>query len=657
MKTKRTIALVLAVLMILGCAACTPKIPEHDHDFQETSRVEGTCKDHGVITYTCTICGETTTEELPIGTHHSSMDTPENDDYITYLTCDTCGIKYMRPSNRIYDEDFKFTLDEERIAASNEVYQTLMDYVAAADAYDASKHTFVKDSDQYNKNKDFEHTYYDPFVDELEYAIEQYQYANVLLSVNNGSSKYQTDFDTASEFYNDMIEKYYVAFRPIYETEYRDYFYSEEDGWTPEDIQRVLETSDTYSDGRCTEINKRIDEITNDYRALRNPSSDRKVRVFFEELVELNNELARIFGYDNYMDYAYENVYERSYSREETHKMRNFVKQYLANDQIIYAYYASEEGSKYSYLVGSNATSSIFTSEDAMNLVADFLRTIKSDSSANELDFVKTFNELLKNGNYFTGRDEKAFTYYFSTQDMAYLYFGPKYYSSCSTFVHEFGHYMNSVYNGGIDLSMDHDETQSQGNEFMFLAYVHELCKSRDEESSFKPIYAGSLYDALSTILLSCAVDEFEEIVYTGYYDGNNATILDILSDGVVGNMEFDTLFEAVSEAYGLNKIYNPVYWRYVVIEAPCYYISYAMSQIPVLTLYAKYEDEGYEAAVDSYLKLFNFTDLPEMAHRNEEGDLECDVDYIDVLKYAGLTDAFTEETYKNIAEMYEEVK
>ena len=218
--------------------------------------------------------------------------------------------------------------------------------------------------------------------------------------------------------------------------------------------------------------------------------------------------------------------------------------------------------------------------------------------------------------------------------------------------MHEFGHYFNNIYNKSASISMDLDETQSQGDEMMFLAHIKSFLEAQGKESSYEAIMYSRLFNALQIILLATAVDEFEEIVYTGKYRGSDPAIKEIIADGVVATEEYDALFELVSEPYGLNSLFYPIYWRYVTIEAPGYYISYAMSMIPVLTLFIKSQTEGFEAAQEAYYRLFTFTDAEEMAHPDMMGDLIVDASFSDVLHYAGLTTPFEEQTYKALADL-----
>lgn len=58
----------------------------------------------------------------------------------------------------------------------------------------------------------------------------------------------------------------------------------------------------------------------------------------------------------------------------------------------------------------------------------------------------------------------------------------------------------------------------------------------------------------------------------------------------------------------------NSSFWRYVTIQAPCYYISYVTSALSVIQLRKVANPRSLEVATDAYLKLFTYTDKdPEM--------------------------------------------
>ncbi|MBR5173925.1 MAG: hypothetical protein IKW16_03140, partial [Clostridia bacterium] len=94
-------------------------------------------------------------------------------------------------------------------------------------------------------------------------------------------------------------------------------------------------------------------------------------------------------------------------------------------------------------------------------------------------------------------------------------------------------------------------------------------------------------------------------------------------------------------------------YWRYVVIEAPCYYISYAMSALPCVELLAVADTEGFEVAQEIYYKFFTFTDDPANVEIDEVGDKVVTKGYAEILEYVGLDSTFSEDMYKTLSDYF----
>ena len=136
--------------------------------------------------------------------------------------------------------------------------------------------------------------------------------------------------------------------------------------------------------------------------------------------------------------------------------------------------------------------------------------------------------------------------------------------------------------------------------------------------------------------MLAVQVDCFEQAVYLDYYDGPGSE--EIMADNTITADEYDDLYAGLSEYLGIEEAYRADdYWRNVVIGSPCYYISYSISAINALQLYVKANDEGMEAAKESYLKLFTYSDVDGEMNLNE------------VLDYAGLLSYTEEATYRKI--------
>jgi len=90
-----TFSLIATFSFVLSSfAGCTPC----EHDYSETSRTESTCVEQGKIVYTCSICGGTKEETLPLGEHDyavtpTTISTFWTDGYGRY-DCKVCEDNY-----------------------------------------------------------------------------------------------------------------------------------------------------------------------------------------------------------------------------------------------------------------------------------------------------------------------------------------------------------------------------------------------------------------------------------------------------------------------------------------------------------------------------------------------------------------------------------
>ena len=104
---------------------------------------------------------------------------------------------------------------------------------------------------------------------------------------------------------------------------------------------------------------------------------------------------------------------------------------------------------------------------------------------------------------------------------------------------------------------------------------------------------------------------------------------------------EYDDLFKSIYEDLGVDPKYQSNgYWRNAVLRSPCYYVSYSISALSVLQLLPM-GTEDFDAAADSYLKLFSYVD----EYSNGRGYMST----VEVLEYAGLSTFMEEELYQDI--------
>ena len=549
--------------------------------------------------------------------------------YFTYGECqdEGCHVIGRKAADSTFKNKFKYTLTE----------TDYNKYVGYYNWMVANVNNASTDADEFYINMI-------DFGNGLNHVYEQNDIASVLYNVSGDS----TDYDTSTTWYYDLLNKYVdiiVKANSSTNTAIKNGLSENVDS---EDIQYAL----GEGTGNASKIQEEIDNILSQYNneiTSENPNTT-TIAGLYEQLVNKNNQLAVLYGYDNYMTYAYKNVYNRNYTPTQTKAMSAFVKHYIVP---LYTSINAKFETAYNALDGNDATDadinlynglifdSLFTKttskyfdevKDAIDLISNYFKYL---DSSNDVMFYDAVEDLFKTGNYFVGQVEGAFTYYMPQVGNTILYFdntdyGEGYYhcySNSFTFVHEFGHYYENVHNltksGERPLSYDFCETQSQGNEMMFLAW---LGSNTTASKGYNAVKYSQLANMLQTVLNATAIDEFEQAVYTGSYEGYTT----------LNKNNYQDLYDTICTKYGINDKENGnTYWMGVCFDNAAYYISYAMSALPSIEIYAKAVDKdgGVDVARTAYLTLFT----------------NASTDYNTVLAAAGLHNAFEEALYTEL--------
>ena len=419
--------------------------------------------------------------------------------------------------------------------------------------------------------------------EKLYYIDTQASIAYAYYSLFQTESKWAQAYTFSSEAQVSAREEYYSLLKDLYDTSYRSTVF---EGWTQDDINYVLSFSNEESALQIEYSNLLVE-----YNDLSEYDSNymSKVETIYKKIVTNRQSLATAYGYDNYADYAYAEVYGREYTTAEVKSMIALVKEYVVPMYI-------KVIDKLEELEASSEFTQFYSEYYNMKNKQFFylLDTIKPYfESYNKLgDY---FNHFFENKSYILGFDETktagmAYTTYLSYYDTPVIFMGTDdsgYYQCASTFVHEMGHYASYVAASGADnLSYDIAEMQSQGNEWLYTYYLKDIMS----EDAYSYYVYDTLADALQTIIISCAVEEFEQYVYS-------ATSLK--------NVQLDTVMQNITKTYtGLSTMLNeimPYYWRAVCLDNPEYYISYAMSMIPSIELYAVAVEQGFAKAKSLY--------------------------------------------------------
>jgi hypothetical protein len=382
-------------------------------------------------------------------------------------------------------------------------------------------------------------------------------------------------------------------YQDMYDSAYKDQFFQ---GYTEEEIQKLINSKkpDAYY-----ELEKKQEELLKGYRDLTDEEIQDNTADIYLALVKNYKEEAKLLGYDSFIDYAYKDIYEREYTPNEVSTFNGYVKdtvlplmqnlKALREDKVNAL--TEEEKNR----INSFHTANYNT---MMEDIKDY-GTFIGDSYKNSLDFILNDGYIRLGGD--NANIDGAFTtyLYMDSLDQPIIYFGPSYQNTL-TFIHEFGHYNNFKVNGAGAMSYDLAETHSQANELLFLAWLSKNDKSFTQ-NVVDVLHIDEVLDACRVIILATMVNDFE---YRVYHSSDTLSIADFdtyyqeAGDALGG---YDTIMDAI---YGENKATATAYWKRVVLENPCYYISYAMSKIPSLEIYS-YARNDLALARQKYKKTY----------------------------------------------------
>lgn len=455
---------------------------------------------------------------------------------------------------------------------------------------------------------------------------EHYAYMDAQLSIATVLYYCDLEDEAASQLYldcteavSDAYDAYMEMAKELYTADFaaKERFFEE---WSEEDLAYLA----AYT-SEVMQLQQRNSEITVAYQDLQNDSEMyTKMVPLYIEMVQNNNRLAQIFGYDNYYEYAYPQVYDRDYSSDEIETMRNLVATYLPktiNDTM------EDLIAGMNNLSIANRTKLNSFMHDPFEYtytkqLEGYFATLPQSARDTMLSMFDGDIIIMNNA---SNGQEGAFTTAVG-EDRYICFFGPGY-GSAMTAIHEVGHYYGCHFTELQDLPMDLAETQSQGNEWLFMNYMHEHMTP----ALYNVAVNYKLYENLCTILIGVLVDEFEERVYT------HPDVASLTSE------DLDAIMADVCDSYGgitlISNIATDIqnYWRMVVVEQPVYYISYSVSAISAVNIFTIAE-ENYEEAVDVYCSLIE--------------DLDLDDGFLGNIQDAGLDGPFDDEVYLKLQAM-----
>ena len=622
-----------------SCGAEDIKVlPAIGHNVTLASSTAPTCTRKGSDTYRCVNCGgmNETVEHAALGHDYTATDEPSRFAFCTRSGCDR--VVNTLGKDGTYDEVLTFNFDSSNEEALDAKYNEILDILNNAAKYDPALHAYQEDgalADEY-ANVDALHT---EFYELVLYAVAQRQIAEIDYYCDMKNTDLEDRYSYMMDYYTDMIAKFYSLSEPFYDSCYRDFFYY---GMTEEEIKAYIFDSNALADPEYAALKSRNDEIELEFFGIANPTGSDKVPELYAEFVKNNNRMAEIMGYENYLEYAYENVYGRDYSYTDVTAIADYVSAYLGE---AYGNYFSQYKKNYNNSLGGTDRSdyrsqvelSFFENMKSNVLVNDYVDRMSFTTNPDkQISFSDELNKLCSDGNLYRGNYEGAFVTYLDAFDVPVAYFSNGY-DAPFTIVHEFGHYMNEIYNRS-EFSQSYDllEMHSQGNEMLYLSFI----EGQITDKAYNYVEVDQITNMLNTVMASLAIDAFERAVYTDSYSGYNSA--KIMADGTITPDEYDLLFTGALHDLGASNKVNGSYWRYgMTITSPCYYVSYAVSALSVLQLYEIAETEGFDAAAEAYLKLFTYTDV------------NPDFTDSEVLEYAGMYSVTDEQLYISLQEFF----
>lgn len=397
------------------------------------------------------------------------------------------------------------------------------------------------------------------------------------------------------------------------------------DFMTEESIKRTAEEA-SAANPEEQELEKKIGQLRSQYMSLltQAPSEERSQAVgeLYLELVNANNRLARLKGYDNYQDYAYY-IYARDYTPEDVARLRQDIKEYMAPYCTAY--------SLINVLMlnqGTGLSEIDAISPQVQEKIEGFLGGLSSE-------LLESYHFMWDKGYYdfeeVGSGDQSAFVQYLYELDVPFMRINHAGFESPNenalwklrNFIHEFGHYnanylLPQNFWDGSGMALDVQETHSTGLEALFASRAEEVVG----EENADVVLEEYLYNKIIALFLNqVPLDELEEYAYTT----PNITVDDLNDKWVQLTKEYgfpDGANEG-TEWMGISQLFT----------SPFYVISYTTSGLATLGLWLD-SLEDYEGAVDKYLAFVS---------QGMNTSLRT------ALKEAGMTDPFQEGTVKEI--------
>ncbi len=306
----------------------------------------------------------------------------------------------------------------------------------------------------------------------------------------------------------------------------------------------------------------------------------------------MRTEIARENGYDNYVDYAYEELYNRDFTPGEVRALYPVIKDeisplYMQAQLLFYTMESDDE-----------ALNQLTPGEEILNTIEPYIGQVHP-ALTEAFDYMREHHlyDIEKSD---TKMSMGFTTALYSTGD-AFIYNQPYgYYQDYWTMIHEFGHY-NAAYHAAErclyePATLDVAEIHSQGLEVLFFDYMDDMFGENG-----KVLEMSSVTNMLYAITDGFKYDEFQQTVYsnpdmTADEINELARRLEMEYSGL-GTLGMDEVFED-ADLY----LYTWIMVNHT-FQSPLYYISYATSAMSALDIWGESLSDR-ASAVEKYMAL-----------------------------------------------------
>lgn len=523
---------------------------------------------------------------------------------ITFLFIKVNFATYQSQPDSSAPMSFEFSLNETDIADTLDIIEQLETYI------DNGKHfKIIKTSEKLS--------------DKMDYITHQYLVGEMLyyadLEDEDAYERYVFSEDaylTVCEENLRVLKKLYLSDLPSKKKVFAD--------WTDAELHAL-----SVSSKEILDLEKKQNDLVREYLTLDNPESEEwsvAMDNIYCEYVKTSQQLARLNHYDNYYDYAANEIYKRKYTKEQRESFRQNVK------ELILPFYIEVESmyqSKRALL--NEEQQALFSSlrkdtcEPTNEYLTGYINSYPEDMKAC-MNHLFDRNALM----YTTSENayQTAFTNYSTYCEQPYVFLGNQS-QDLLVLIHELGHYTSFYHFTDATLPYDTGEVHSHGNEWLMLSYLD----GKLNPQVYEVFLLWRLRSGLDTIILSTIVDEYEETVYNYEKHPSPKQFFGIMEDILENYDGYETLVSK-EELY--------IYSQYVTIEAPVYYLSYATSELASMSLYSIAEQQGYEAAQNIYIDLCLKTAINQV--------------FFDTLKDVGLPNPFDADTVEKIITSFEAI-